>query len=106
MIKCAIYGGASTVSGKVNEKRKSGDMTWEKVNITKDPEYYLQTFEVRHCGNLVISISRLYGFGFDSNAWYPSLSQYQIDKLRELGVYVDVTYEASERARKAYLGIE
>jgi len=106
MIKCAIYGGASTVSGKVNEKRKSGDMTWEKVNITKNPEHYEQTFEVRHNGEHVITMSRLYGFGFGSNAWYPSLSQYQIDKLRELGVYVDVTYEASERARKAYLGIE
>ena len=90
MINCAIYGGASTVSGKVNEKRKSGDTTWEKVNITKNPEYYLQTFEVRHNGEHVITMSRLYGFGFDSFAWYPTLSQYQIDKLRELGVCVEI----------------
>lgn len=106
MINCAIYGGASTVSGKVNEKRKSGDTTWEKVNITKNPEHYEQTFEVRHNGEHVITISRLYGFGFSSNAWYPSLSQYQINKLRELGVDVDATHGATTRAIEAYLGIK
>ena len=90
MINCAIYGGTSTVSGKVNEKRKSGDTSWEKVNITKNPEHYEQTFEVRHNGEHVITMSRLYGFGFSSNAWYPTLSQYQIGKLRELGVCVDI----------------
>lgn len=106
MINCAIYGGASTVSGKVNEKRKSGDTTWEKVNITKNPEHYEQTFEVRHNGEHVITMSRLYGFGFSSNAWYPSLSQYQINKLRELGVDVDATHGATTRAIEAYLGIK
>ena len=90
MINCAIYGGTSTVSGKVNEKRQSGDTTWEKVNVTKDLGYYEQIFEVRHNGEFVITISRLYGFGFSSNAWYPSLTRYQIDKLRELGVCVEI----------------
>jgi hypothetical protein len=37
--KCAIYGGASAIVTKLNEKLRSGDKTWEIVSLTKDSEY-------------------------------------------------------------------
>ena len=90
--KCAIYGGASEIVKKLNEKVLSGDKTWEMVSITKDPEYYNQSYEVRHDGQSVIRIDRLHGFEFSSNAWYPHLNKFQFNKLEELGVSVQVEF--------------
>ena len=90
--KTAIYGGASTIVTKLNEKVLSGDKSWELVNITKDPEYYSQNYEVRHNGEPIIQISRLHGFGFGSNAWYPHLNKFQFKKLEELGVPIEIQF--------------
>jgi hypothetical protein len=87
--ECAIYGGASAIVTKLNEKLRSGDKTWEMVSLTKDSEYYEQSFAIRHNGEFVIQIGRLHGFAFGSNVWHLHLNKFQYNKLNELGIHVE-----------------
>ena len=100
-IKCSIYDYPSCLCKAVNNKKNLGDTTWSIINTTKDSEFYRQDYDLLHNGEKVITFSRLHGFGFGSNAAYPELSVFQVNKLRELlGNKVELDYSSLKKLSK------
>jgi hypothetical protein len=101
-VKCAIYNFPSCIVFSVNKKNEAGDMTWSIINKTEDSEFYRQDYDLLHNGEKIITISRLHGFGFGSNAGYPILSGFQVKKLRQLlgNNKVDIDYSSLKKLSK------
>lgn len=54
---------------------------WSIVNTSTNPEFN-QTYELQYNGKKVLGFSRLYGFGFNSNACYFPLRLSVLNLLR------------------------